>query len=268
MTYTFQITGDDSEIYRRDDAAATPVVLVPVLDGETPASHAARVKGIADAMNAMDDPARGDRTGGVLNLVQAMHALAAQCWDKAPHESDPEFAEAFVRVGDLLGIHGQDIHEDFDRRSLDAMLGGEWERRRREVDELRLRATTVDQGLDMPSEQAEAMHASPISQSGDLARAIGRLQSAVTEASENEAHAAGCEVACAVFALHEEAERLLRDAGTGTGVGTGTADRIMTALKERHERYSAGTDASSILLALEVEATMLRIEAMLQPRTA
>jgi hypothetical protein len=268
MTYTFQITGDDSEIFRTDDATATPVILVPVLDGETPASHAARVKSIADAMNAMDDPGRDDRTGSVVNLIEAMHALAAQCWDKAPHESDPEFAEAFVRVGDLLGIHGQDIHEDFDRRAVDAMLGGEWVRRGRTVDELMLRAATIDQGLDMASDEAGAMCASPITQSGDLARAIGRLQSAVTDASENEAHAAGCEVACTAFALHQEAERLRAGTAGDKAIDPDAADGIMAALKERHERYSAGADASSVLLALEVEATMLRIEAMLRPRAA
>jgi len=144
MTYTFKITPYDTEIFRKDDDAATPVVLVPVLDGETPDSHAMRVKGIVDAMNAMDDPARVDRTGGVVNLIEAMHALAAQCWDKAPHESDPEFAEAFVHVGDMLGVHGQDIHEEFDRQSLDAMLGGEWVRKCREVDDLRARAAAAD----------------------------------------------------------------------------------------------------------------------------
>lgn len=266
MTYTFQITGGDSEIFRKDDVTATPVVLVPVLDGETPASHAARVKGIADAMSAMDDPARDDRTGGILNLVEAMHALAAQCWDKGPHGSDPEFAEAFVRIGDLLGIHGQDIHQEFDRRALDAMLGGEWVRKCRTVDELRVRAATIDQGLDMPSDDARAMCSSPIVQSGDLARAIGRLQSAVTEGSENEAHAAGCEVACTAFALHREAERLRNSEDYATDPGT-TA-RILDGLRHRHERYSAGTDASSVLLALEVEATMLRIEALVKPRSA
>ena len=144
MTYTFKITPYDTEIFRKDDDAATPVVLVPVLDGETPDGHAMRVKGIVDAMTAMDDPARIDRTGGVVNLVEAMHALAAQCWDKAPHESDPEFAEAFVHVGDMLGVHGQDIHEEFDRQSLDAMLGGEWVRKCREVDDLRARVASVD----------------------------------------------------------------------------------------------------------------------------
>lgn len=260
MPYTFQITGGQSEIFRRDDPGAVPVVLVPTLDGETPASHMARTKAIAEAMSAMDSPVRENRTGSIVALVKAMHALAAECWDKAPHESDSAFAEAFVRVGDLLGIHGQDIHEDFDPRALDSVLGGEWVRNRRTIDELEVRAATIDGGLDMPSDHYEAMTKSPVGQSGDLAKAICRLQHAVKEGTQNEAHAAGCDVSHMAFALHEETERL-RTGATGPDVGA----RLLAMLRERHERYSAGEGASNAMLALEVETSMLRLEALLRP---
>lgn len=51
MAFTYQATGDETEVYDENDDAATPVLLVPFLESETPDQHQDRVKWIVDAMN-------------------------------------------------------------------------------------------------------------------------------------------------------------------------------------------------------------------------
>lgn len=51
-TYTFQATGDETEIYRTDDEDCTPLVLVPFPDGQTIEAHQALVQLIVAGMNA------------------------------------------------------------------------------------------------------------------------------------------------------------------------------------------------------------------------
>lgn len=50
--FTWQATGDETEIFETSDDNATPVVLVPFMDDETQEDHLARVKIIVDALNA------------------------------------------------------------------------------------------------------------------------------------------------------------------------------------------------------------------------
>lgn len=52
MAYTYQATGNETEIFDEDDDDAVPVVIVRFLDVETPDEHRDRVKTIVVAMNA------------------------------------------------------------------------------------------------------------------------------------------------------------------------------------------------------------------------
>lgn len=78
MAYTFQMTGDETEIYDEHDDAAIPIVVVPFLDSETIDVHRARVTKILDALNADVENRRtvSDETAEALRRC-AVRALSA-----------------------------------------------------------------------------------------------------------------------------------------------------------------------------------------------
>lgn len=51
-------------------------------------------------------------------LAIALHALAAQSWNKGPHESDTDFSAALIEAGEALESIGQNIHDDFDAAAM------------------------------------------------------------------------------------------------------------------------------------------------------
>jgi hypothetical protein len=88
MPYTYQATGNETEIFDEGDDHAVPVVLVPFLDTETPDEHQGRVKTIVNAMNAAKttetlarDPYEGLRRA-------AMRAISANAICAATNTAD------------------------------------------------------------------------------------------------------------------------------------------------------------------------------------
>ncbi|HIV77296.1 MAG TPA: hypothetical protein H9899_07210 [Candidatus Sphingomonas excrementigallinarum] len=81
MTWQFQATGDETEVFRQDDDEATPIVLVPFLDGEAVEDHQARchlvvrAPGIANVdrysaeLDALELPPNGDDFNAVIALL-------------------------------------------------------------------------------------------------------------------------------------------------------------------------------------------------------
>lgn len=89
MSFTYQATGDETEIYDEKDDDAKPVVLVPFLDSESLEQHQARVRVIVDAMNCTAVQSRDDmRTSDLRKL--AIRAMAANRIVAATNVSDLE----------------------------------------------------------------------------------------------------------------------------------------------------------------------------------
>lgn len=86
MAYTFQATGDETEIYDEEDGTAVPVVLVPFLESETIDAHRARVAIVVDALNA----APQDRRHVADELAEALrrHALRALAANRIEAETN------------------------------------------------------------------------------------------------------------------------------------------------------------------------------------
>jgi hypothetical protein len=89
MAFTFQATGNETEIFDERDDDAKPVVLVPFLDSETPDQHQARVRTIVDAMNGtIASPPDASRNSDLRKL--ALRAIAANRIVAATNVSDLE----------------------------------------------------------------------------------------------------------------------------------------------------------------------------------
>lgn len=89
MAFTYQATGDETEIYDENDDNATPVVLVRFLDSETPEQHQARVRAIVDAMNGTTvDVSDALRLSDIRKL--ALRAISANRIVAATNVSDLE----------------------------------------------------------------------------------------------------------------------------------------------------------------------------------
>lgn len=82
MSWSFQATGDETEIFRLDNDNATPLVIVPFLNDETFEDHQARVflvvraEAIANAdryeaaMNELELPANGDDFNAIMEMLR------------------------------------------------------------------------------------------------------------------------------------------------------------------------------------------------------
>ncbi len=89
MAFTYQATGNETEIIDDKDDEAKPVVLVPFLASESAEQHQARVCVIVDAMNGSDVQPRDDtRTSDLRKL--AVRAMAANRIVAATNVSDLE----------------------------------------------------------------------------------------------------------------------------------------------------------------------------------
>lgn len=89
MAFTYQATGNETEIFDDKDDEAKPVVLVPFLASESAEQHQARVRVIVDAMNGSAVQPRDDtRTSDLRKL--AIRAMAANRIVAATNVSDLE----------------------------------------------------------------------------------------------------------------------------------------------------------------------------------
>jgi hypothetical protein len=118
MAYTFQATGDETEIYEEDDDAAVPVVLVPFLDSETIDAHRARVTTVMDALNAAPQGGRpvADELAEALRRC-AVRALSANRIAEVTNVADLEDeGDTFEEVHQMANDLTIDTQRAFARR--------------------------------------------------------------------------------------------------------------------------------------------------------
>ena len=105
MAFTYQATGNGTEIFDEKDEDAKPVVLVPFLASESAKQHQERVRIIVDAMNGSDVQTRDDtRTSDLRKL--AIRAMAANRIETATSAcylevDDVNFDDINKRAADL-----------------------------------------------------------------------------------------------------------------------------------------------------------------------
>ncbi len=245
MKYTYQVTGDTTEIYDEQDADAVPKLLVPHLRNETREEHVARVENIVAAMN-------GGRTGGDLPIrtFRVLHDLVESCQRRGDNHGmvDLTLDEAETVLMEV----GQKPGHPFDTVGVELEL----DRLERLGKAARIRADAIDEGLEMHGSHHDEMVGSKTFQSGDMARAIAQLQKAIAEGTAKEGHAAGCAVAAAAYALHQEVERV---SGTARTLEERLGGSIMVVMEARHAMRAGMPGDLNTVLALEVEAMTLKM---------
>lgn len=148
--------------------------------------------------------------------------------------ADSRFPQARLALESLTAFaeHGTAADLSNALREFIALEGAAAARLSEVAQETKARDAELAAGLDMSRPDTLAMQGASLQPARALVAAIGRLQAWLEGATTGDAHAIGCDIAAAAFALHSEAQRLHSDLALSDSV--------------RHALNASGSDLAEI----------------------